>query len=560
MKYYHRRLALLLTAVCCAYTDFRLVLAHDIDGHTSPTYEVTPHSEYGPEDNVLSLEIIDESTGRPTPARFSLEIDSASYVPANLGQHGIRFVAIHERKQQRFVATYSRGTGRVEIPLPKNSRSGVLFVTKGFTYLPAEVPFSVEKNRAEARVVLERWTTPEMDSWLSAETHMHFDRLDPENDRDWLTLLEGDGLSHGHFLVLKGANFDGIWSRQYAYGKKGEATDGKTLLRPGEEYRDGSQGHINLLGINEVIQPISTGGIGQPKIPYNYPPLLDVLRKTKELGGLGGPAHGTSLGKRPTGLLDTILGAVDFFEIANTHLYHLDEWYHLMNCGYLIPPTGGTDLPNFPHRDPWQPLFGETRTYLRLGSSIDFQSWKQVLISGQVFVSSGPIIDLTVDGVEPGGTLKLPEGGRVVLIEATLSSPRPLSKLEIIHHGSVIALDPEASTMGRIHILKIRQKKRISQSCWLAARGVGVEKDALKKYSQIDQNTVAHTSAIRVQVGSRPIWSDQSAKWILNELRSQKGYYEERGQFQEVSHRERFLSLFDEAISELRSRQTTSTE
>ena len=51
---------------------------------------------------------------------------------------------------------------------------------------------------------------------------------------------------------------------------------------------------------------------------------------------IGGIAHGGALGTETTAALDVILGAADFMEIANTHLYVPELWYRLMNCGF--PP------------------------------------------------------------------------------------------------------------------------------------------------------------------------------------------------------------------------------
>ena len=65
-----------------------------------------------------------------------------------------------------------------------------------------------------------------------------------------------------------------------------EASDGRRMIRPGEEYRDGYQGHINLLGVTEVIPPISTGGIGKPAVMQHYPPLYDVFLRARKLGGI----------------------------------------------------------------------------------------------------------------------------------------------------------------------------------------------------------------------------------------------------------------------------------
>lgn len=65
----------------------------------------------------MLLDVIDEETGRPTAARFSLLVDGQAHAPLWIGPHGLRFVSVHISKRQSFVATYARGTGRVEVPL-----------------------------------------------------------------------------------------------------------------------------------------------------------------------------------------------------------------------------------------------------------------------------------------------------------------------------------------------------------------------------------------------------------------------------------------------------------
>jgi hypothetical protein len=62
---------------------------------------------------------------------------------------------------------------------------------------------------------------------------LHYDRLDPTDDALWLSMLEADGLSAGHFMILKGGMVPGIWSLQFAYGPDGQASDGERLLGAG---------------------------------------------------------------------------------------------------------------------------------------------------------------------------------------------------------------------------------------------------------------------------------------------------------------------------------------
>ncbi len=326
-----------------------IVLAHD--GHHAATYEVTSSASGLEQASHLCLNVTDAGTGLPLAARFTLVVDGEAYVPARLGEHGLWFVSIHQGKGYIFTASYARGTGDLLVPLPEGAKRGTVTVTQGFEYRTEAVEFDVQEGVASVQMPLRRWSDLQQEGWQAVDEHLHYERTDLRHDDAWLTMLDADGLSHAHFLVLKGGNLPGIWAEQYAYGRRGEAVRGPQFIRSEEEYRDTAQGHFNLLGIDEVVEPIATGGKGTHGVEFNYPPMQDVFRWTHELGAIGGPAHGAALARSSTAVLDTVLGSVDFFKIANTHLYKTDVWYQLLNCGYIVPPMAGTDLPNFRFRD-----------------------------------------------------------------------------------------------------------------------------------------------------------------------------------------------------------------
>lgn len=516
-----------------------------------PTYQVTAPAEVPEGTPRLLLNVLDADTGRPTAARFTLEIDGKPYLPPFLNRQGLRFVSLHQGKQQRFVALYLRGRGEVTIPLPPGTRRGMVRISKGFEYLPEAVSFLPVRGSARVTVSLRRWSRLQEEGWVAADEHLHYERPDPRYDRDWLDMMAGDGLTQAHFLVLKGGNLPGIWADQFAFGPEGEGSDGRRWIRSGEEYRDGSQGHINLLGIREKIFPISTGGIGEPSIPYPYPPLYDVLQQARRLGGIGGAAHGGSLSRKPTALLDAMLGGMDFIEIANTHLYQVDLWYRLLSCGILLPPMAGTDLPNFPFRDPWQPFLGEVRTYVRAGGRPDFQTWKEAVQKGRTFVTSGPLLRFEVDEVGPGGVVQLPPSGGTVTVKAELASPLPLSRLEVVHDGKVVAVEPQREWAQGVHVWRLHKTLQVAKSGWLAARGEGVLKQELERQASVKQRALAHSAAVVVRVGDQPIRSLRQAAPLAQLLREQREHYAREVPFQREEHRRRFLELFDQALARL---------
>jgi hypothetical protein len=525
------------------------LLAHE--GHQAATYEVTPAATQVERGKYLRLRVVDAASKRPTAARFTLTVDGNNYTPPNVARHGLRFISIHQRRKQRFIVTYARGSGDVLVPLPSDVKSGTVTVAKGFEFVPVTASFEISGPSVTVDIRLERWINLQAKGWHAADEHLHYERTDPKHDGDWLTMLDADGLSHAHFLVLRGGNLAGIWAQQFAYGKAGEATDGKRLIRPGEEYRDASQGHINLLGVEEVIPPISTGGIGEPRVPFNYPPLVDVFRRAHKLGGIGGPAHGGSLARSSTAALDTVLGQVDFFEIANTHLYKTNVWYQLLNCGFIVPPMAGTDLPNFGFRDPWQPLLGEVRTYVHSGGQSGFDAWKQAVCRGEVFVTSGPIIRIQVDGAGPGGIVRLPPQGGEITITAELASPRPLETLEVVSMGQPISIEVKRTLVDGVHRLNVKQKLAITRSCWLAARGTGGPKKAVEIGLGIKQKVMAHTGVVRVLVGNEPIRMKAEVEKLRRQFSIQQEYYRTQANYEKPEHRLRFINLFEEALKKL---------
>ncbi len=489
----------------------------------------------------LLLSIIDAESGEPTAARVSLEVDGWSHDPGWLGSHGLRFVSVHISKRQSQVVVYARGSGPLEIPLTPDAKSARIHVVKGFDYVPVSVDVDVEGDRTPIEVRLQRWNRFHERGWRAADAHLHYDRNEPTADRDWFDMLDADGLSHAQFMVLKGGMVPGIWARQFAYGNAGVGTDGVRTIIPGEEYRDGLQGHTLLFGLNEIIQPIMAG---RPDAPYNFPPLHDVLLRSRELGGMPGVAHGGAYGDGVTAALDAVLGAVDFWEIGNSHLYNLDTWYRLLNCGFMLPPTAGTDLPNNPYRDPWQPFLGGMRMYTRNGDETGPEAWNRAVRNGEVFVSSGPLIRLTINGEDPAGAVKL-SSTENVSIHAELSATRPLRRLEIIQGGEVIATTSNAARDGDTYSIVLDHSTSLDDSTWLAARGVGIAIDAVK------QDAIAHTAAVPVFVASEPIWSAADAEFLIRQFEAAKQLYAQKGRYKTPADRARVLELHDRGIEQL---------
>jgi hypothetical protein len=246
-----------------------------------------------------------------------------------------------------------------------------------------------------------------------------------------------------------------------------------------------------------------------------------------------------------------VLGGVDFIEIANTHLYKTDVWYRLLNCGFMLPPMAGTDLPNFGFRDPWQPFLGEVRSYVRVGDERGFDAWKRAVSRGEVFVTSGPLIQLDASGQGPGEVVRLPPAGGEVTITARLDSPRLLKSLEIVRMGQPIPAQVRRSHENQIHRWTISSRLMIKESCWIAARGTGGPKKAVEKGLNIQQDEIAHTGVVQVLVGDQPIRSELEVQELRKYLVDQQEYYRTKAKYERNEDRARFVNLFEQAIKKL---------
>src|SRR5262249_14241126 len=133
--------------------------------------------------------------------------------------------------------------------------------------------------------------------------------------------------------------------------------------------------------------------------------------------------------------IDVALGKIDTLDINNSWAGSVPLWHKLLNCGFRVPATAGTDV--FLNRI-GSNLPGGDRVYVRTGGPLSYENWIERLKAGKSFVTNGPMLALTVNGEEPGATLKLPAKPKV-RVKATARSQFPLTKAELIHNGKVIA-------------------------------------------------------------------------------------------------------------------------
>ncbi len=209
---------------------------------------------------------------------------------------------------------------------------------------------------------------------------------------------------------------------------------------------------------------------------------------------------------------DIVLGKFDALEIraggaevgGPLDVHAVCEYYRYLNCGYRIAAVGGTDKMSAA-----MPV-GASRTYARLdrGRPFDFESWAAAVRAGRTYTTSGPLMDLTVDGHGVGEEIKLTGGGGTVEVHATAECMWPMHRLEVVMNGKVVG---DAFEEKGARTLEVRTKVKVDGSSWIAARAASSH----KRVHSWSGNLAAHTSPVYIVVPGTELFSPSDATYML---------------------------------------------
>jgi hypothetical protein len=216
--------------------------------------------------------------------------------------------------------------------------------------------------------------------------------------------------------------------------------------------------------------------------------------------------------------LDVLRGKVDFLELLQFCVpdgpLHLEHYYHFLDLGFKLTATAGSDFPWCGTGPGWNSRIGDARFYTYVGDDFTFDTWRESLRAGHTFVSSGPIVELDVNGRIPGDALDVPKGSRLRIAARALGHAEqvPLERLEIVAHGRVlksVSADQEGQTRER---LTAEIELPVEHGVWIAARG------------QAGPQQAAHTTPVYVTVDGSGSHNPETA---LRNLDLNERYLEE---------------------------------
>jgi TolB protein len=357
--------------------------------------------------------------------------------------------AVRSEGQHGRVFFYSDG----EIELLAPAGKAVISVVQGF-----ETPERVEivevrpDDTTRATLELERLWDASAHGWFAGDNHFHLNyggtyRLEPQ---DILPDLRAEGVDVAYPLLANLHNRflqQGLWGWEYSDGP---------IIRFGQEVRSHFLGHLQLLGVGELFWPW-VWGPGYQVYSGDDRPNAVALRHARAQGGLGGYVHPLEVDNPltpetassvPIGFVaDAVLGEVDVIELGclwSDEVGTAALWHQILNLGIPVAASAGSDVMNNYYRTM---AIGASRVYVKPTADLTAESYLDALKKGRSFVSTGPLLEFEVGGMEPGQVTK-PDADAV---SWTLSvhSALPYDRVQIFVNGTAMQTlegSPEAGS------------------------------------------------------------------------------------------------------------------
>ncbi|MFG1961327.1 CehA/McbA family metallohydrolase [Nonomuraea sp. NPDC049028] len=317
-------------------------------------------------------------------------------------------------------------------------------VTRGMEYGAATAEITPEPGEEHlVRLAPRRIYDAAALGWYGGDMHVH---LNWAGDVVGLP-ADAAAAQHGedlHVLNLVAGNVSGsrVYDRaalDHWNGADLPWSDATHLARMGAEYRNDLLGHVYAFAPRAAPERFHTGFDGDA----DWPPNAEGLRELRGLGALVGYSHPFH---QPIGdcdspksivwpaprncaarelVADAALGLVDSLDVL-THssiTASAAVYRRLIGAGNRLAVTAGTDsMFSFTRAGNQSNPPGWARVYAQVEGALTAASFAEAVRAGRTFATTGPWLELSVDGYGPGDTIDTCRGDRLT-VTATAIGP-----------------------------------------------------------------------------------------------------------------------------------------
>lgn len=355
-------------------------------------------------------------------------------------------------------------------------------VLRGPEHTPVVDRFVVEADRVtRAEYSVRRWTHQPSRGWWSGDDHVHARLMSGADAGRLLAYAEAVDLHVANILEM--GDPLRTYYPQRGFGRDYRVNRGDRWLVPGQEDPRSDLGHAIGLNLRRRVRDLDR---------YLQNDLL--AEEIHRGGGLYGHTHlsdGACFAHREMALF-TPQTTVDFTSIMQSSL-GVGLYYDFLNLGFKLAASAGADTP-------YAGTMGAVRVYAHTGGDAlpEPEEWFDALRAGRTFVTNGPMLELTVAGVGPGGSVKASAGSELRVVatargDAGWSSPK---RIAIVRLGEEVAASTSDDPTGAE--LSVEATAPAGAGCWIAATATGHD------------GSQAHTTPVYVTTDG--VWHGDSAR------------------------------------------------
>jgi hypothetical protein len=459
----------------------------------------------------FQIEIVDDESGQPLAA--SVLVLDALGKPLVPREHGGRTPF---KGQLRYAVD-----GRIVLTEPPAEFS--VDVRRGFETQPVRQVFKTGKGDRRGVIRLKRWINMSTLGYLSGDTHVH----NQTNARSHLQMRAED-LGVLNLLKSDFTNGEETFTGKLAV----ESTPGAWIY-VGQEVRDWQNGHVILMGIGKLFEPVGPGGgffRNRNNPTRSMAPALVHARQEKAVSSwahfenLPGIESAVDIGVGLVDALDLITNnnpmalpshlapwsESGFSQAEFTMMRGTDLYYQFLNSGIRLPLGAGSDKmgEDVP--------VGNCRFYARLEGPPSYESWLAALKAGRGFITNHPILFFDVDGHQTGEVVVF-KGSVKATARVKVQSLLPFINLDIVVNGVEVfsrsTFPWEQKPVNGVYTYTAEVPVEFNRSSWIAARATP-HPDLGDQSLPRGLPVFAHSNAIHFLRDGNPVRVEASRKYL----------------------------------------------
>ena len=422
---------------------------------------------------------------------------------------------------------YSSGISSVDVP----AGTVRVEVWKGFEYRPITKTIDVVADTTQQMTLTLEHTIPTQDyGYYPGDPHIHIHRRDETDEARILDLMQAEDIQFGTILAYNepAGPYDGFMNRMafrqdQGIGRRSVSSRGDYSILSGQEYRSRYYGHINFFLVDQLVAN------GSSYNADNWPPFGLVARRVREQGGIAFFAHG---GYALEIYADVVQNNLDGVELLQFGVYRgigLNDWYHMLNTGFRIPANGACDYPACRK-------LGDCKTYVAVNGDPNMENWLRGMAAGRSFVTSGPVLLLEVDGVQPGDQIERSGNGphQVTAKIRVRSEVAPVTNVQLIANGRIVRELTVSHKAGQGRWLELEQTIECDASTWIAAR-------AFSQSVTGTPDAESHTNPVYVVIDDKAPYSQNSLDVLVGAIDRQITIHKKR----DFEEQDRVVAYFE---------------